>query len=233
MSDHAATEALNKAQSRALASAGTWFITEYPKLLIQSRPFSTTWEAYRSTSIQHHLRGASLSAFQRGSSAYIMFYGQSWIAKVLGSPTSNATANAGIAGFISGGASSLVHTIFEPMKIKHESFRFDVYSKALVPMFWRHALFDTAFFASNAALIDQPYSVQFGVSALAASCVNLTHDVWKTRFIQALPKRLAFVTVLRELSTVEYAKQLCWKSIDLGANWFATGVVYSHFFALR
>jgi len=231
MTDKAATEAFNKAQSRALASAGTWFITEYPKLLVQSRPFSTTWEAYRSTSVGHHIRGASLSALQRGSSACIMFYGQSWIANVLGSPTSSATANAGLAGFISGGASSFVHTIFEPMKIRQESFSFDVYRKSLVPMFWRHALFDTAFFATNAALIDQAYSVQFGVSALVASCVNLIHDVWKTRVIQGLPKRLSFVTVLRSLSTVEYTKQLCWKSIDLGANWFATGVLYSHLFA--
>lgn len=227
-----AEEALKKAVARSIASTGTWFVSEYPKLIIQSGSTSAgnTFKIYAATAPLDHLRGALSSAAQRGSSACIMFYGQFVVTEALGSPLKSDVANAGLAGFFSGGASSLIHTIFEPIKIRHEGFRFDVYSRALLPMFWRHALFDMSFFASNAAIQDQSHSVQFCLSALAASCANLTHDVWKTRLIKALPARLPYHVVLKEMMGREYFRQLAWKSVDLGTNWFATGALYSNLF---
>ena len=233
-SKEAEAEALRKASCRAVASGFTWFITEYPKLLIQSGNGTTlaqSFATYKSTPFSSHLRGAFSSAAQRGSSTCIMFYGQYYIAATLGKPTEYAAVNAGIAGFISGGVSSFVHTIFEPMKIRHgEGIKWSVYRKAIVPMFWRHALFDMSFFSCGALLKDHPYSTQFAVSALVASSVNLFHDLWKTQLIKALPKRVKFLTVLRGLTPTEYAKQMAWKSMDLGANWWLMGFMYQRLF---
>ncbi|KAJ1386989.1 hypothetical protein B484DRAFT_459899 [Ochromonadaceae sp. CCMP2298] len=226
-------EVLRKASSRALASSLTWFGTEYPKLIIQSG--NTTAQAiaiYKNTAFTSHLRGAVSSAAQRGSSACIMFYGQSYIEAAMGKPTEYAVVNAGMAGFISGGLSSFVHSIFEPLKIRHgEGFRLSVYKKALVPMMWRHALFDMSFFSCGALLADKPYSTRFAVSALVASSINLFHDLWKTQLIKALPKRVKFITVLRSLTPAEYFKQMAYKSFDLGANWWLMGFIYEQLFA--
>lgn len=115
-------EALRKASTRAVASFFTWFIAEYPKLIIQGNNVSLkeSFSIYKNTSFKNHLRGALSSAAQRGTSACIMFYGQYHISNALDKPTEYAAVNAGIAGFISGGASSFIHTLFEPMKIRHE-----------------------------------------------------------------------------------------------------------------
>ena len=233
-SDEAEAEAIRKACCRAVASGFTWFITEYPKLLIQSGNGTTlaqSFAIYKKTPITSHLRGAFSSAAQRGSSTCIMFYGQYYIAATLGKPTEYAAVNAGIAGFISGGVSSFVHTIFEPMKIRHgEGIKWSVYRKAIVPMFWRHALFDMSFFSCGTLLKEHPYSTQFAVSALVASSVNLFHDLWKTQLIKALPKRVKFLTVLSGLTPKEYMKQMAWKSMDLGANWWLMGFMYQRLF---
>lgn len=225
-------EALNKAGCRTAASFCTWFLTEYPKLIIQGgdKTLANSFVVYRNTSFINHFRGAFSSAAQRGSSACIMFYGQYYISSVLGKPTESTTINSGIAGFISGGASSFIHTIFEPMKIRHESIKWNIYKKAIVPMFWRHALFDMTFFSCGTLLKDKPYSTQFAVSALAASCVNLFHDLWKTQLIASLPKRVKFVAVVRGLTPSEYIKQMAWKSLDLGANWWFMGFLYQRAF---
>jgi hypothetical protein len=160
-----------------------------------------------------------------------MFYGQYYISNILNKPTEYAAVNAGMAGFVSGGASAFVHTIFEPLKIRHsEGFRLDTYRKALVPMFFRHALFDMYFFTSVACMPDYSYPVQFAVSALGASLINLPHDLWKTQLIQALPARVRFITVLRSLTLKEYAKQMFMKSADLGMNWGLTGFLYEQLF---
>ena len=99
--------------------------------------------------------------------------------------------------------------------------------KAIVPMFWRHALFDMIFFSSTTALKDKPYSTQFAISALAASCVNLFHDLWKTQLIKSLPKRIKFITTLKTLNPMELSKQMSWKGMDLGTNWWMTGFLYA------
>ena len=226
-------EALRKAGARTIASSMTWFLTEYPKLIFQSAgngSFSQTYAIFQKTPLRSHLRGSFSSAAQRGSSACIMFYGQYYIANLLNKPTEYVAVNAGIAGFVSGGASSLIHTVFEPMKIRHgEGFRLPVYTKALVPMFFRHALFDMYFFTSISVLQDYTSSpaIQFAMSALGASIVNLPHDLWKTQLIQSLPARVKFITVLRSLTLKEYSRQMFMKSADLGMNWGMTGFLYS------
>ncbi len=225
-------EAFKKAGARAIASSFTWFLTEYPKLIAQSGkvPLSELISIYKNTSLKNHIRGSLSAAAQRGSSACIMFYGQYYITTAMNKPTESAALNAGLAGFLSGGASSLIHTVFEPMKIRHEGFKFNVYVRALVPMFWRHGLFDATFFAMNSTLKDYSYATQFAVSALAASCVNLSHDLWKTQLIKALPTRVKYISVLRDLTLREYGKQMVMKSLDLGMNWWLTGLLYQKVF---
>jgi len=226
-------EAFNKAYARAASSSITWFITEYPKLITQqngAKPLAEMLAIYRNTSIKNHLRGSLTAAAQRGSSTALMFYGQYYIITAMNKPTEYAVVNAGLAGFLSGGVSSFVHSAFEPLKIRHEGFKFSVYKKAIVPMFWRHGLFDATFFAMNTLLKDYSYPTQFAVSALAASCVNLPHDLWKTQLIKALPARVRFMDVLRSLTMSEYSKQMLAKCADLGVNWGMTGLLYQSVF---
>jgi hypothetical protein len=233
------------ALTRSVASFGTWFITEYPKLILQQQqshhakhPFVATLNVYRSTPFRDHLRGAASSACQRGSSAWIMFYGQSYISNIISDGAENRTWwSSGMAGFLGGGISSLVHTVFEPMKIRHESITWNVYRASLWPMMWRHALFDGTFFATSTSLQTHyhhaSYATQFGVAALAASTVNLTHDLWKTQFIQQWTShhRLKWITVVRGLTSQSFGQQLGMKASDLGFNWFVTGLLYAAMFA--
>lgn len=234
--DKESAASAKKAAARSVSSFFTWYCGEYPKLLIQSgKDASQVMKAYRETEWTSHLRGSLSSASQRGASAFLMFYGNHYVSNSLGQPTDIAVVNAGMSGFISGGLSSFVHTVFEPLKIRLErqafskswQYSMNIYYRSLIPMFWRHALFDAAFFATNAAVKDQPYSIQFGISAFIASCVNLTHDVWKTKFIKALPRRISYLMVIQNMTFREYGKQLFFKSIDLGTNWFLTGLVLS------
>jgi hypothetical protein len=228
-----------KALTRSVASFGTWFVTEHPKLILQQQrqshsrhPLLTTVDIYRKTPWNHHLRGATSSAAQRGSSALIMFYGQAYISRTLyGAEVAPSWWSAGMAGFLGGGISSLVHTIFEPIKIRHQPMSWAVYQASLWPMMWRHALFDGTFFATSTLLHDSSYATQFGISALAASTVNLTHDLWKTQFIQALPQRMKWLTVVRGLNFASFQQQLIMKATDLGFNWWVTGLLYAYFFA--
>jgi hypothetical protein len=245
-----------KAMARSLASCGTWFVTEYPKLIYQQQqqhdhntskqkhPLVTTYDVYMKTSPSNHLKGATSSAAQRGSSALIMFYGQAYILQginfVMGQQDDTSRlkqiATSGLAGFLSGGVSSLVHTLFEPIKIRHEPLSWNIYKKSLWPMMWRHALFDGAFFATSTAFDDHTkysYATQFGVAALVASTVNLTHDVWKTRFIQAIPSRLKWIAIAKPLimsSGKQFRQQLYVKAADLGFNWWFTGFLYALLF---
>ncbi|KAG7351951.1 hypothetical protein IV203_007999 [Nitzschia inconspicua] len=137
------------AVTRSLASFGTWFVTEHPKLILQQQrnhhskhPLLGTLDVYKAISLRDHLRGAS-------SSAMIMFYGQYYIFHMIYGDTKSPTwLSSGIAGFLGGGVSSLVHTIFEPMKIRHQRISWNVYRASLWPMMWRHALFDGTFFAT-------------------------------------------------------------------------------------
>lgn len=235
------------ASTRSLASFGTWFVTEYPKLILQQQhhhhskhPLLATIDVYRATPFRDHLRGAASSACQRGSSAWIMFYGQSYISHAIYGDAANRTWwSAGMAGFLGGGTSSLVHTIFEPMKIRHETISWHVYRASLWPMMWRHALFDGTFFATSTYLQTHyshvSYATQFGVAALAASTINLTHDLWKTQYIrewsQQMPHRgLKWITVVRGLSLRAFGQQLGIKSSDLGFNWWVTGLLYAAIF---
>ena len=195
-----------------------------PTLLLNWPPWGT--------SIHHHLRGAMSSAAQRGSSALIMFYGQAYISRAIyGQENAPNWWSAGAAGFLGGGISSLVHTIFEPIKIRHEPMSLRVYQASLWPMMWRHALFDGTFFATSTVLHDCSYATQFGISALAASTVNLTHDLWKTQFIKALPLRLRWITVVRSLTFSSFQQQLGMKATDLGFNWWLTGLLYAFLFS--
>ena len=100
-------------------------------------------------------------------------------------------------------------------------------------MLWRHGLFDMGFFFTTALTKDQPYSIQFAASALSASVCNLTHDVWKTKLLVALPKRVKYMEVIRMFGTKEWSKQFVVKSMDLGANWFVTGLVYQYLFTKK
>lgn len=274
--------AWRKALTRSMASAATWFVTEYPKLIFQQQQqtqqqhdhhhrttksiFGSTLQIYSETPWKNHVRGALSSAAQRGSSAYIMFYGQATISNLIMPKNKNNNDQqqqqstwyyAGIAGLIGGGLSALVHTLFEPIKIRQEPLTWPVYRASLWPMAWRHALFDGTFFASCALLQQQgkdyhfSYAMQFGISALAASTVNLTHDVWKTQFIQALPcvsspleqqnqrqreqqqqRPIKWITVVRSLTVTSFRQQLLVKAIDLGFNWWATGLLYAYLFQL-
>ena len=151
----------HKAMTRSMASFGTWFVSEYPKLILQQQqaatkgvnkfPLVSALRTYQSTSAANHFRGALSSAAQRGSSACIMFYGQSYISHSLlytlqkeknEPPTPGTVAmTAGLAGLLGGGASSLIHTLFEPIKIRHEPLTANIYRASLWPMMWRHALF--------------------------------------------------------------------------------------------
>ena len=250
-SDTGAESPWSKAAARSMASLGTWFATEYPKLIFQQQkqsksrhPLVETLHIYRNTCFSNHVRGATSSAAQRGSSALIMFYGQHYILGCLsvknGNSFSQQTAtswySAGLAGFLSGGASSLIHTLFEPIKIRHEPLTWNIYRASLLPMAWRHALFDSTFFAASTALeqSDYPfsYATQFGLSALAASTVNLTHDLWKTQFIRDLPNRqLKWMAVVKSLSVRSFRQQLYAKAADLGLNWWFTGFLYALLFA--
>jgi hypothetical protein len=230
----------SKALSRAIASSGTWFVTEYPKLLFQQQqrhptPLISSLQIYRQTPWNNHVRGVLASFAQRGTSAFIMFYGQATISKAIHQHDGHGShvpewRSAGMAGFLGGGISALVHTLFEPIKIRHAVLTRPVYLASLWPMMWRHALFDGTFFATNACLYDRSYATQFGVSALAASTVNLTHDVWKTQFIQALPSRLRWMTVIQGLTLKSFQQQLVIKAADLGFNWWVTGLLFSYLF---
>ena len=216
-----------KALTRSIASFGTWFITEYPKLIFQEQqglhskhPLVDTFRVYRATPFRNHLKGATSSACQRGSSALIMFYGQSYISKMInGDSSAHTWWSSGMAGFLGGGVSSLVHTLFEPIKIRHEPITWHVYKASLWPMMWRHALFDGTFFATTTYLQTHhnhvSYATQFGVAALAASTVNLTSDLWKTQFIRQLPllpgkcnPRLKWITVVQNLNMKSFQQQL-------------------------
>lgn len=228
-----------KALTRSIASFGTWFVTEYPKLILQQQrqshskhPLLKTLDIYKATPMNHHLRGAMSSAAQRGSSALIMFYGQAYISRsIYGRDKAPNWWSAGIAGFLGGSISSLVHTLFEPIKIRHEPMSLRLYRASLWPMMWRHGLFDGTFFATSTLLEDCSYATQFGVSALAASTVNLTHDLWKTQFIRALPQRLRWITVVQGLTPTSFQQQLLVKASDLGINWWLTGLLYASLFA--
>ena len=240
-----------KAATRSMASFGTWFCTEYPKLILQQQQqhrhsnsksplLVKSFQIYKATPWQHHLKGAVSSAGQRGSSAWIMFYGQAFISQSLYHDQDRNGQQppwwtAGIAGALGGGISSLVHSIFEPIKIRHEPFSWRIYKASVWPMMWRHALFDGTFFATS-TLMDSSeqysfsYATQFGLSALAASAVNLTHDLWKTQYIRALPRRLKWVTVVQSLSRKSFRQQLVVKAADLGFNWWVTGLLYAYLF---
>jgi hypothetical protein len=109
-------------------------------------------------------------------------------------------------------------------------------------MMWRHALFDGAFFATSTYIQTQHNHVsnaaQFGIAALAASMVNLTSDLWKTRFIRQLPllpgrwnPRLKWITVVQGLTFTSFRRQLMMKGLDLGFNWWLTGLLYAFLFA--
>ena len=235
---------MQKAFARSISSFFTWYMSEYPKLLIQrGKTIKELTNAYRKTSISSHLQGSLSSVGQRGASAFLMFYGQNYISTKMGTPTEIPMVNAGLSGFVSGGLSSLVHTIFEPMKIRLEkkvaaghsplsiNQGIKIYTRSLKPMFWRHALFDGTFFATSSLVQDHSYSIQFAVSAFMASCANLTHDVWKTKLIRSLPYRVTYLMILRNMTFREYSKQLIWKSFDLSTNWFITGLIFSSLFA--
>lgn len=266
----------HKAMTRSMASFGTWFVSEYPKLILQQQqaatkgvnkfPLVSALNTYQSTSASNHFRGALSSAAQRGSSACIMFYGQSYISHSLlytlqkeknEPPTPGTVAmTAGLAGLLGGGASSLIHTLFEPIKIRHEPLTANIYRASLWPMMWRHALFDGTFFATSACLEQYNqnpqnsyqfgYATIFGVSALCASTINLTHDLWKTQYIQALPSsspssssslqqqlapRLKWRTVVQSLTRQTFRQQWTMKAFDLGFNWWVTGLLYAALFA--
>ena len=251
----AAESPWKKAAARSIASFGTWFCTEYPKLIVQQQQqqqhsksgggktgnlliLLNSFHIYKNTPFKNHWRGALSSAGQRGSSAWIMFYGQAFISQTIyhGPDTTSGAIpwwTAGLAGVFGGGISSLVHSLFEPIKIRHEPLSWRVYSASLWPMMWRHALFDGTFFATS-SLLETNYSLshatQFGLSALVASTVNLSHDVWKTQYIKALPKRLQWLTVVRSLSWASFRQQLAVKGADLGFNWWLTGLLYGYLF---
>lgn len=149
------------AATRAIASSGTWLITEYPKLILQQQrrhhfnhPLLATLDVYKATPFRDHLRGAVSSSCQSGSLALIMFYGQRYISHIMiqTNSTESTWNSSGMAGFLGGGVSSLVHTIFEPMKIRHERISQPLYSASLWPMMWRHALFDGTFVATSTYL---------------------------------------------------------------------------------
>ncbi|CAB9519138.1 expressed unknown protein [Seminavis robusta] len=226
-----------KALTRSVASAGTWFVTEYPKLIFQrqqgqAHPIQSSIQIYRQTPWNHHLRGAVSSAAQRGSSAFLMFYGQAAISNaIFGTTTNSSWLSSGLAGFLGGGVSAVVHTLFEPLKIRHDQrLTWSIYKASLRPMMWRHALFDGTFFATTSLLQEYSYATQFGVSALAASTVNLTHDVWKTQFIRALPKRVRWITVVQGMTSTCFRQQLVVKAADLGFNWWVTGLLFAALF---
>lgn len=233
-------EPLQKATARGVSSFFTWYLSEYPKLLIQRGDnVKEMVKSYRRTSLSGHLQGSLSSMSQRGASAFLMFYGQQYVStNIVGSPTNIQMIDAGLSGFVSGGFSSFVHTIFEPIKIRIEkkgvpfsiNHGIKIYTRSLIPMFWRHAIFDGVFFATNNLIQDQPYSIQFAVSAFMASCANLTHDVWKTKLIRSLPHRVTYFMILRNMTFREYNKQLLWKAFDLSTNWFMTGLFFSCFF---
>lgn len=98
-----------------------------------------------------------------------------------------------------------------------------------------------AFFATNSLVRDKSYSVQFTLSALSASVCNLAHDIWKTQVIKSLQSNnvdnrkvavtVTLLQVLQSLTVKEYFKQLSMKSIDLGFNWFLSGLFYDYFTA--
>jgi hypothetical protein len=211
-------------------------VTEYPKLLFQQQqrhptPAISSLRLYRETPWNSHVRGAMSSFAQRGSSAFIMFYGQATISKAIpGGSRMPDWWSAGMAGFLGGGLSAFVHTLFEPVKIRYSGLTWPVYCASLWPMMWRHALFDGTFFATSACLYDRSYATQFGVSALAASTVNLTHDVWKTQFIRALPARVRWMTVIQGLTLKSFKQQLVIKAADLGFNWWVTGLLFAYLF---
>ena len=184
--------------------------------------------------MNHHVRGAASSAAQRGSAALIMFYGQAYISRAIyGQDKAPTWWAAGISGALGSDISSLIQTVFEPAKKRNEAPSFQLYRSSLYPMMWRNCLFGSTFFATSTMLQDGNYSyaTQFGVSALAASTVNLTHDVWKTQFIKALPNRIKWISVVQGMTVASFRTQWFAKAGDLGFNWWFTGLLYAYFFA--
>lgn len=70
------------------------------------------------------------------------------------------------------------------------------------------------------------------VAPLAASAVNLTHDLWKTQFIRTWSphRRLQWIAVVRGLTIKSFGQQLGIKATDLGFNWWLTGLLYASIF---
>lgn len=102
------------------------------------------------TTYANHIRGATASATQRGSSTFLMFYGQRHVNELLNKLSvesnlpieENGFIMSGFSGSIAGGRSAFIHSIFEPMKIRNENFKLGIYYRSLNVMVWRHAIFD-------------------------------------------------------------------------------------------
>ena len=223
MSDHAT----RNSQARMVASALTWPV-EKSKLLFQaSRPVSSFWKL----PLRHHVMGMVSSSLQRGGSAFLMFYTQSKLSNVLHSTTSSPVVNQSLAGALGGTVSAPFHTYWELIKVRGTLPSFKIYHLSLVPMLFRHGVFDGTFFAVHALCpSDYGSGVRFAASAATASFTNLVFDVWKTRGMQEFPKHVRFRAVVKSLPPRVFLANYVVKGAELSTNWFVVGCIKDHCF---
>lgn len=245
------------------ASALTWPI-EKSKLLYQGGGTTTNASGVVrrliALPLPQHALGMLSSSFQRGGSAFFMFACQQQIYTTFigtSSPPSPSSSlksvlNHMLAGAVSGALTAPFHTYWELAKVRGHLLYFNntsnngwkLYQTCLVPMIFRHAIFDGVFFGVSTAsdVLGQQddngsnnfmshAGVKFGLSAATASLANLVWDVWKTRRMEAFPMRIGFVTgVLQTMTLKSFLLNYAVKGTDLTVNWFVVGCLKEHNF---
>jgi hypothetical protein len=206
------------------------------------------------TSPVHHLSGMASSGIQRGMSAFLMFYAQGHIYQSTKGTTPSYIMDQALAGALSGAVSAPFHTVWELIKVRggagtstststtkganrivmvpQRQRVLAMYLTCLVPMVFRHGIFDATFFGVSAAAApcSDSSGVRFALAAASASLTNLLWDVWKTRQMEHYPLRISFQQVARSMRWRTFLSHYVVKGTDLTANWFAVGYIKDHYF---
>jgi hypothetical protein len=193
------------------------------------------------------------SAIQRGGSAFFMFTCQNkvyeWTNGLLsvGGGEKNDIVGHCFAGVLSGAVTAPFHTYWELAKVRGGlPDSWTMYRTALIPMIFRHAVFDGVFFGVSTACdqwgkdlrqqqemseILSHSGVKFGLAAATASLANLLFDVWKTRRMGSFPTRVNFISgVVRTMTAASFISNYLVKGTDLTVNWFVVGSLKDHLF---
>ena len=226
-------EAFLNTYARIGASVLTWPI-EKAKLLYQGGVHGgNIFHRLTYLPVNQHAMGMLSSALQRGGSAFFMFYGQSHMYGLTKGSTDSMVLDQAFAGGLSGTLTAPFHTYWELIKVRGGLPCSRSYKMCLYPMAFRHAIFDATFFGVNSAVGQEEYhsSIRFALAAASASCMNLLWDVWKTRQMEAFPKRVRFASIFWNMKWRSFVRNYLVKGTDLTANWFVVGCLKEQLFS--